>query len=233
MKNINKEEKILYLILFSIFSIYNISTLNASSVELYNLIFNSVVFIFMYIPIFLYNLLKIERNMCLSEIIIRYESIDKLTIHKIKTLFFISLRVSIFCIIISNLFFILRDINMIFYKESWIIIILSVITQSTGWFFIGILFLFLTQILKNEILAYIIEICILGFVQIILSPLLFGFLRKFIYPIWDIMYFYDFSINIINKVMCTILIIIINILIIYLYKYLLISKDIGRKSIWI
>ena len=57
MKNINKEEKILYLTLFSIFSIYNIFTLNASSVELYNLIFNSVVFIFMYIPIFLYNLL--------------------------------------------------------------------------------------------------------------------------------------------------------------------------------
>ena len=116
MKNINKEEKILYLTLFSIFSIYNIFTLNASSVELYNLIFNSVVFIFMYIPIFLYNLLKIERNMCLSEIIVRYESIDKLIIHKIKTLFFISLRVSIFCIIISNLFFILRDINMIFCK---------------------------------------------------------------------------------------------------------------------
>ena len=34
MKNINKEEKILYLTLFSIFSIYNIFTLNASSVEL-------------------------------------------------------------------------------------------------------------------------------------------------------------------------------------------------------
>ena len=168
MKNINKEEKILYLILFSIFSIYNISTLNASSVELYNLI--------IYTPIFLYNLLKIERNMCLSEIIIRYESIDKLIIHKIKTLFFISLRVSIFCIIISNLFFILRDINMIFYKESWIIIILSVITQSTGWFFIGILFIlfiFLFIYYRNMYIRvcsnYIITIIIWIFEKIYLS----------------------------------------------------------------
>ena len=230
MKNITKEEKILYLTLFSMFSIYNIFTLNEGPIELYNLIFNDVVLIFLYTPIFLYNLLKIVRSIYLAEIIIRYESIDKLIIDQMKTLFLVCLRVSIFCIIISNLFLILRDINIIFYKEIWIITTLSVVTQFTGWFFIGLLYLLLAQLLKSEILAYIIEICILESIQIILSPLLFGFFGEFICPIWSIMYFYDFDINIINKVIYTNLTIIINILIIYLYKYLLKSKDIWRKS---
>lgn len=228
MKNITKEEKILYLILFSMSAIYNIFTLNKGPIELYNLIFNEVVLIFIYTPIFLYNLLKIVKSIYLAEIIIRYESIDKLIIAQIKILFFICLRLSIFCIIISNLFLILRDINMIFYKEIWIINALSVGTQFIGWFFIGLLYLFLAQLLKSEILAYIIEICILESIQIMLSPLLFGFLSKFIYPIWNIMYFYDFDINIMNKAIYISLTIIINILIIYLYKYLLKSKDIGR-----
>lgn len=228
MKNITKEEKILYIILITMFSIFAIDGTNRSSIELYNLIFNHISFTFLYAPTFLYILLKIIKNISLPEILIRYEYIENLILDRIKILLFLSLRVSIFCIIFSNLFLILKDINIILYKEFWFMSILSIGTQFIGWFFIGLLFLCLIQIFRNEILAYLIEIFILTSMIYILSPTALVFLRKYIRPIWDIMYFYDFDINIQRKLIYINLTIVINVIIMYLYKFLFKSKDIRR-----
>lgn len=228
MKSITKEEKILYLALFSTCSMYSIVLLNESTIELYNLIFNYVIFIFLYTPIFLYNLLKIIKNISSAEIIIRYESIDRLIQSRVKVLLHICLRISVFSIIISSVFLFLKDINIILSKEFWIVNILSVGTQFIGWFFIGVLYLLLEQLFKSEKVAYIIEISMFASLSYILSPLLFGFLGRFILPVYQVMYFYDFNINIMNKVTELNVIIVINILIILLYKYLLKNQDMRR-----
>lgn len=228
MKSITKEEQILYILLFSVCCMYSIISFNESQIELYNLIFNYIMFIFLYTPIFLYNLLKIIKSISLSEIIIRYESINKLIIGRIKIIFFLCLRISIFFIIISSLFLIFKDINIISNKEFWLISILSIGIQLIGWFLIGVLYLLLAQLFKSEKLAYIVEISMLASLSYILSPLLFGFLRKFIVPVWEVMYFYDFNINDPNRIIQVGLIIFGNILIIYLYKCLLKNQDIRR-----
>ncbi|MCC3865136.1 hypothetical protein K0040_12720 [Terrisporobacter petrolearius] len=228
MKNITKEEKILYLILIAMFSMFTIDSFNKSSMELYNLIFNHILFTFFYVPAFLYILLKRIKNISLPEILIRYESIDDLIIHRIKILIFLCLRVSIFFIIFSNLFLILKDINIIFYKEFWLMNVFSIGTQFIGWFFVGLIYLFFIKLFKHEILVYTMEIFMLASMIYILSPTALVFLKKYIRPIWEIMYFYDFNINMQDKVLYINLTIIINVMIIYLYKYLLKSKDIRR-----
>ncbi|MEG0856442.1 MAG: hypothetical protein RSG52_08180 [Terrisporobacter sp.] len=123
---------------------------------------------------------------------------------------------------------IFKDINIISNKEFWLISILSIGIQLIGWFLIGVLYLLLAQLFKSEKLAYIVEISMLASLSYILSPLLFGFLRKFIVPVWEVMYFYDFNINDPNRIIQVGLIIFGNILIIYLYKCLLKNQDIRR-----
>lgn len=105
---------------------------------------------------------------------------------------------------------------------------LSIGTQFVGWFFIGLLYLLLVKIFRHEILAYIIEILMCTSMTYVLSLTASVFVKKYIKPLWEIMYFYNFDINMKTRVLYINLTIIISVMIKYLYKYLLKSKDIGR-----
>lgn len=228
MKYITKEEKILYLVLIAMFTMFAIDGFDKSLIELYNLMFNYISFVFFYVPAYIYILLKIIKNISLPEILVRYESIDDLIMDRIKILFFLCLRISIFSVIFSSIFLVLKDINIIYYKEFWLMSILSIGTQFVGWFFIGLLYLLLVKIFRHEMLAYIIEILMCTSMIYVLSLTAPVFVKRYIKPLWEIMYFYDFDINMKTKVLYINLTIIISVMIIYLYKYLLKSKDIGR-----
>lgn len=229
MNNITEEERLLYTVLFIAGAIYTILYKSNGPLDVYNNIFNMNILALMYIPLFLYNLLKIIESMHKVEIIIRYETIFSLIKSRLYILVCTSLRLSIFSTILSSMFLIITDVNIVSQFGFWIMNCVSIFTQLIGWIFIGTIYFVLSQLVKSTRIAYILEVLVFLSIKYILSPLMFGNISGIIPPIWDNMYFYDLNIYDTNKVIYSLATLIVIIIFIYIYKKLLEKNDLTSR----
>lgn len=187
------EEKALYLTIF-ILALFNKILGSITDVEnMYMSIVNNKILTLIYIPMFLFILLRNFSKRMKPEIIIRYENIYKWNRSNLKIIIALSTR---FCIIfnfITSIFMISCNTDMLLNSDFYVFNYISIIIQIVGWSLIGMLFLNMIFITNSIKLAYVLEIILFLALRIIMSPLSFIAIRDFIIPIWDTMFFYQLN----------------------------------------
>ncbi|WP_127837509.1 hypothetical protein [Clostridium prolinivorans] len=193
MMKITKGEALLYSIIF-ILALSNKVIGSVTDVELmYKSIVNSKIVTLVYIPMFLFILLQTFSERMIPELIIRYENIYNWSISNLKIIVMLSIRFCVIFNLITSIFMISCNKDLLFNRSFLIFIYISIIIQIFGWSLIGTLFLSVICAVNSIKLAYMLIIIFFLAIRLIMSPLSFLSIRNYIIPIWDTMFFYDLN----------------------------------------
>lgn len=155
---ITKGEALLYSIIF-ILALSNKVIGSVTDVELmYKSIVNSKIVTLVYIPMFLFILLQTFSERMIPELIIRYENIYNWSISNLKIIVMLSIRFCVIFNLITSIFMISCNKDLLFNRSFLIFIYISIIIQIFGWSLIGTLFLSVICAVNSIKLAYMLII---------------------------------------------------------------------------
>lgn len=218
-------EKLFYFTVF-ILAFFNKILGSIHNVEdMYMAIVNNKIFTIVYLPIFLYILLDKFSKRLKPEVIIRYQSIKNWSISNLKIIAVLSVRLSITFNVITSIFMVICDTNILYNQDFYVFNYISIVVQSVGWCLIGMLFMNLISITNSIKLAYVLEIAFFLAIRLIMSPLSFISLRDYIVPIWDTMFFYEFNREYMTMIKYLSMNIIIIIILFVIYSHLVKKRD--------